>query len=308
MAFVLNCNDLDLLVTIADYRILPIHQLAALHQRRVRPLRRRLNSLEKQKLIRFDIQGLGKKRGRPERLISLSEAGIRMLKKEGVLGKDVTVEFVAARNISNLEHHLCTNTFRVQLVQLERIAPRMKVRFISETSPFQERRADGRTVIHERIPDDGGEVGVGGFVPDGVFSITDEEKGKTLLFFLEVDMATETLASPRNKPYDLRHKVLNYQALFCTRRYKRYENVWSCRLKGFRVLFLSYTSHRKVSICRLVKDMPPSGFIWLTDRGSLLSEGVWAKIWTQGGRLGMPLQSILGSQLLDSSPTPFTII
>jgi len=38
--------------------------------------------------------------------------------------------------------------------------------------------------------------------PDGVFIITDKETEKTLLFFLEVDMGTETLVNTKLTPND----------------------------------------------------------------------------------------------------------
>lgn len=145
------------------------------------------------------------------------------------------------------------------------------------------------------------------FTPDGVFCLGHAGLSKTLLFFLEVDMGTETLASPLRLAQDVRQKVVNYQAYFKFRRYRRYEQVWGCALRGFRVLFLVDSSTRMAGICRLVQDMPPSDFIWVADRAGLLSGGVGAPIWARGGQSGTPPESILGRQMPDSLPAPVAL-
>jgi hypothetical protein len=140
-------------------------------------------------------------------------------------------------------------------------------------------------------------------IPDGVFSITHREiGGKTLLFFLEVDMGTETIASMDRVSKDIRRKVSNYQELFRSGTYKRYESVLKSKLNGFRLLFLANSEARLISLCRLAREMPPSDFIWLTDQGRMFSHGLAAKIWTRGGRNENPPQSILGPGLACELP------
>jgi hypothetical protein len=306
MSFRLIQKDRKILSAIAEYRVLGARQLAGLHGRNVRALRRRLLAFEAEGLIQTTSRSYGDNRGRPEKLLSLSEEGVCLLKSEGILDPDIPNDLVTADRIRCLDHLLLTNLFRFQLNRIPTILPSMSPRFLSPSSPFLHRSSDDQPMIHERIaPDDGLADGIE-FTPDGVLSIADPELEKVLLFFLEVDMGTETLASPRRCKQDVRQKVVNYQTYFRLHRYKRYESIWKCRLRGFRLLFLTYGAARMAVLGKLVEAMPPSGFIWLTDRGSLLSEGVWARIWAQGGRLGMPLQSILGSQLPASSPAPFT--
>ena len=77
------------------------------------------------------------------------------------------------------------------------------------------------------------------FIPDGVFTITNAELKKSLLFFLEVDMGTETVASPKRDLKDIRQKIVNYQALFRTGQYKRYEKILKADVNGFRFCFWS---------------------------------------------------------------------
>ena len=129
-----------------------------------------------------------------------------------------------------------------------------------------------------------------------------EIEKKTLLFYLEADMGTETLASTSRDPKDIRQKILNYQTLFRSRLYKRYEAVFKSKLNGFRLLFLVNSEPRLISLCRLIREMPPSDFIWLTDQGKMFSRGLAAKIWARGGRNEDPPQSILGPRLACELP------
>jgi hypothetical protein len=137
-----------------------------------------------------------------------------------------------------------------------------------------------------------------------VAGITHKPTGRTVHLYLEVDMGTETLASPRRSAQDVRAKILNYKACFRGNHYKRYEQIWRCSLRGFRLLILAYNSQRAFALCRLVKDMAPSDFVWVTASWRLQSEGAWAAIWASGGQPDMPRRSILGSLLPNPCPSP----
>ena len=156
---------------------------------------------------------------------------------------------------------------------------------------------NGNPFVYDRIPsghDPGKFIGI---IPDGVFSITDSEQKKTLLFFLEVDMGTESVAGASPTPNNVRQKILNYRGYFQCGRYKRYEKEWNCELNGFRLLILVNMRARLVALCRLVMEMPPSDFIWLTDQEQMFKHGLGAKIWLRGGKDEIPPQSILGAQM-----------
>ena len=140
------------------------------------------------------------------------------------------------------------------------------------------------------------------FIPDGVFNLRDQESGKTLLFFFEMDMGTEALASGRRGAKDIRNKVINYQQYFRSGGYKRYQDLWECRLAGFRLLFLAHTPARLAAFCRLVQETPPSDFVWLSDRDRMFAQGVSADIWARGGKLGAPPASIIGKTMSHAAP------
>ena len=142
-------------------------------------------------------------------------------------------------------------------------------------------------------------------MPDGVFFIHDSEQEKSVLFFLEVDMGTETLADPQREGKDLRQKIANYRALYRSGEYEVFGRTWKMRFVGFRTLFLTNNSERLVSVCRLVRELAPADFVWVTDQSRMFRQGSADSIWARGGDLlGKPPESILNSRLACPSPLP----
>jgi hypothetical protein len=207
--------------------------------------------------------------------------------------------------VSNRTHfypYPLLNWFRIHLHQIEKAIPKLHVRYLSPSSSFSPRRNGGHFSFLERVPTNGQTQQSIEFVPDGVFSITDEERQKSLLFFIEIDMGTESLAGPKRDPRDVRQEIINYQTYFRIGRYKRYEEIWECKLNGFRLLFLTHAGNRLAALCGLVQEMPPSDFIWLTDQERMVKHGLSANIWARGGRIEAPLQSILGEEMACDAP------
>jgi hypothetical protein len=300
----LKNSDLELLASIAEHRLLTVAQVSALNQRSQRGIRRRLQELEEAGTLRSSVRGFGRERGRPEKIVSLSEKAADLLREEGLLPREVPLERVTAEAIRCVDHQMLVNWFRIHLVHMERVIPRLKVQFLSSTSPSVALDGDDRPWITERVPTSDGGQGSIAFTPDGVFSITDTERKKTLLFYLEVDQGTETIGSPQRDHRDVRQKILNYQALFRSGGYKRFGQMWTCPLIGFRLLFLAHSPGRFALLCRLVHEMLPSDFIWLADQERLFAHGASAPIWARGGSPDAPSQSILGPSLSQPTPIP----
>lgn len=307
MAFRLTPEDLDVLASIAEHRILGVRHITLLHRRNPAAFRRRLRLMQDQGLIRIATQGFQRGLGRPERLVSLCEKGVDLLKAKQLLDADIPTDRVTADRIRCLEHHLLINEFRIQLTQVNRIAPALTVRFLSSMSPKLYQSSVDRPLIHERITPPTDSDRWIEFTPDGVFTIRNAEADKTVLFFLEADMGTETVASPRPFSPDIRQKVVNYKAYFLGKCYKHYEQMWNCQFRGFRLLFLTHNKGRLTTLCRLIGEMQPSEFIWLTDQADLLSKGAWAPIWAPGGRVNALTKSILGSQMPNPAPPPASL-
>jgi len=300
MTFKVNKNDRKLLTSVGEYRVLTVKQLSALRQRSFQVIRRRIRDLADEGLITIRMQGYGHGRGRPEDLISLTAKGTTFLDEEVISSGHAAGATDKPENSFFLDHLLLVNWFRIHLLQIERAIPPLSIYYLSANS---QPSGGNSPFISERIPEDHRPEKFVEFIPDGVFSITCQETGKkTLLFFLEVDMGTETLASMDRDPKDIRRKILNYQALFRSGAYKRYEQVFESKLNGFRLLLLVSSAARLTGLCRLVQEMPPSDFIWVVDQGRMFSHGLAAKIWARGGRNDAPPQSILGPRLACEMP------
>lgn len=302
MAFQLNSRDIVILTSMAEYRLLTARQLAAIHQRNTRALRRRLRGLAEIGLIRAESRVFAQSPGRPEGLLSLTHKGARLLRDRKLLPPRVELDDVTAEPIRCREHLILTNDFRIQLLQMERILPEVTVRFISSSSACARRTDDDRPFVHETLHDPDGRMVE--FIPDGAFGLTHNGLGKTLLFFLEVDMGTETRTSPNRLPGDLRGKICNYQMLYDLRSCDRYESLWDCRLRGFRLLVLANTPGRMGALCRLLRELGAPDFVCVTDCDRMFSRGVWADIWTPGGQINAPALSILGSKMPQPPPKP----
>ncbi len=144
-------------------------------------------------------------------------------------------------------------------------------------------------------------------IPDAVATITDVERGKTVLFFIEIDMGTEPLDTIGKSRATIGQKIQKYQRYFRTERYRDYESICGHTLRGFRVLFVTHTIARLNSLCEFLSGHAPREFIWLTAEEQLMETGVWSHIWARGGHQDQPRESILGSRACGGpSPTVAT--
>jgi len=297
-------KDFIVLITLIEYRLLNISQITSLHFSCKKVARRRLTQMTKEGLIEIVQRGFGRSRGRPENVYSISLKGIELLQKEDLLCNYAPGDKLDSKNIICIDHQLLVNWFRIHLVQIEKLLPNIEARFLSPNSPFQISNYNEMPLIHDKILIEGSNNKFIGFTPDGVFSINDKIQKKSLLFFLEVDMGTESLASPKRNNQDIRQKIINYQIYFRSNKYKRYEDIWKCHFNGFRLLFLTNNTARMKTLCQLIQEIPPSNFIWITEQRKMFSQGLADTIWVQGGNLDKPLKPIVGEKMWQPSPIP----
>jgi hypothetical protein len=295
MSFRLKTTDCNILVCFAEYRVLTVSQVAAIFRKSRQVMRRRLHDLEERGLVEVVGTEFGRGRGRPENSLGLAEHGIDVLKERGLLGQDVLYEKVLGDSLFAKDHQLLLNWFRIHLMGIGRMLSRVSIKVFAHKSLYIPKGQDGRIVITDCSPVPGSGIKGIKFTPDAVFAITDSVAGKTCLFFLEVDRGTEIVASPKRDMIDIRQKIVNYQWYFHSGGYKRFEEVFAAKFRGFRLLFLTSTHGRLVALCQLAQEMKPSNFIWLTECGRLFVGGASAEIWARGGDLQAPQQSILGS-------------
>jgi DNA-binding PadR family transcriptional regulator len=284
--------DYKLLSDIAEYRQLTFSQLVEIAGQHSQTIWRRCDRLREQGYLESEKREYGASRGRPEEVISISEKGFALLRQKSLV--PASVKFDDADQITSCNHQLMMNWFRIQLNAIPLIQPRIKVKFLSHNSPAMPIDENGHKIITAMIPkDDSGKVFK--FTPDAAFYLCDEVTGRAMLFFLEVDAGTETMVSPNMDVRDIRQKILNYGMYFATLGYKKYEQFWNTNFTGFRLLFLTNSLVRLSSLCKLVVEMPPSDFVWLTELSRIFSEGLDTAIWARGGHLESASHSILGS-------------
>jgi DNA-binding PadR family transcriptional regulator len=295
MAFRLREIDCITFEYLADYRILTVPQLAAIFRKNKQVIRRRFADLEKEGFIEVIKRDFGRARGRPENLFGLTERGVDVLRENLFIGRDVSYEIVGPVSNRLIDHQLLLNWFRIHLNEIDKVEPRPTLQFWAYNSPFVPREPDGRIITTDYSPIGRKTVRQVKFTPDAVFIMANAARDKSFLFFLEVDCGTETLSSPQRDMKDIRQKILNYQWYFQSLKYKRYEGIFEVpQLHGFRVLFLAKTVGRLAALCKLMQEMQPSEFIFLTEQGRLFTDGVFAKIWARGGNLQVAQRSIIG--------------
>jgi len=119
----------------------------------------------------------GKGKGRPENVAIPTKKCFDQLSRNGHIPEHITFNADKIPNPTLIDHDLLLNWVIVHLLTLDR----------KESGLVTEHRI-GRPTM------DGNSGGADRIIPDAVFTITNKESDKTLLFFLEVDMGTETIA------------------------------------------------------------------------------------------------------------------
>ena len=290
-------QDIRILSHIAEYRILTVKQIAALTRRSTQVIRRRLRHLSREGLVFSNERGLGHRPGRREYIVILTETGMDLLNERKILSNHA--DYTTNKNIDSIfiDHDLILNWFFIHLIQVGRDDPRFSIQHMTTSSHDLKDGDADNPLMMERFSIEESSEDTLIMIPDGVFTITDKESNKSLLFFLEVDRGTETLANTKRNPGDVRQKIINYKVLTHGNHYKRYEKIFKTQFNGFRLLFLANTPARMKALCDLVQGMLPSNFIWITDQERMFSRGIPADIWARGGRHDKPAESILGQKL-----------
>lgn len=297
MAGNITKDDIKLLSSIVEYKFLTVKQLAAISQRSQQVIRRRLRLFESEYLVVMRERGFGKGPGRRKNIIILSEKGMELLRNKGILSSHATYYTDRTSESIPIDHDLLVTWFFIHLRQIQRENPQFSVQHLTPSSHNLKEGSSEKPLMMERFSISESPEDTYTMIPDGVFTIANKEVEKALLFFLEVDMGTETLSKTKLLTGDIRQKIINYQTLFSSNHYKRYGKIFNAELNGFRLMFLANTSARMKAICNLIQEMPPSNFIWVTDQDRMFSHGISTEIWARGGWYEKPAESILGHKL-----------
>ena len=284
-------KKIDLLKAMLEYRISSVTQLAFLRFPSRQMARRKIRDLVKAGLIQISARGYGITAGRPENLISLTDSAVKFLENHEIIIPGPSKDRIKTIEPSQIEHQLLLNWIRINIQNVGERIPEINIRFLSPVF-------DRRSYVFKK---EGANL-ENGLIPDGIFSISHKEQGKALLFFIEIDMCTETLSSKNPIATDIHKKITGYQRIFSNRSYKQLNGSLNCNFNGFRVLFIANTETRLRQLCKLVKSMKSTGFVWLTDKNLVFKKGVSDKIWIKGGEIEKERYSILGSTLATKIP------
>ena len=129
--FRLKKKDVQVLLSLAQYQALTTGQVTALHFRNLKVARRRLQQLQQESLLDEKHRGYGRKRGRPEKVHTLSARGCALLVESNHLPSTTSYESVSAENLRCLDHQILVNWFRIHLLQVEKVLPRLRIDFIA---------------------------------------------------------------------------------------------------------------------------------------------------------------------------------
>jgi len=276
-------KDITALLTLAEYQVLTCSQLAILCFPSQQMARKKLRELAKAGLVEITHRSIGGSSGRPENVAYLSTKAVRILRELGEIDPGTIPDGITDIDLRELSHQLLINWIRIHLVHMKRQRSSLDINFLS---PAVHKDYYQTSIDNPKL--------ASSIIPDGIFSITDSRQDKSLLFFLEVDMGTETLSSSNPVTKDIRKKILCYQYMFRAELYKRFEELLHVHFRGFRILFVADTKSRFHQLCKLVESMPQTDFVWLADRNSMFESGISAGIWAKGGNAKMGCYSILG--------------
>jgi hypothetical protein len=289
----LTPKERSLLLQIAEYRVLLIDQIAMLNNLGKRSVQKKVNTLYKNGILKLSPRNFQIHRGRPENISSLSERGVKLLQIKNLIPHNIPIQKITAEGLYNIEHELLVSWFQIYLAQISQKYSDLASEFLSSKSPFLPLGKNGMAAISDNVRSSGQNID---FIPDGVFSIASKEQNKSLLFFLEVDMGTESVISSRSTTESISQKIHNYKAYYLSKKYERYEKKWGCSFNGFRVLFMTNTTSRRLTLSRFISSDRTNDFIWITGQDQMFQHGVGGKIWTRGGDTSSSPRSILGTR------------
>jgi hypothetical protein len=225
-----------------------------------------------------------------------------LLRNEEIISDQVTCITEKTINTLPIDHNLLVTWFYIHSLEVERALLKLSIHTLIPNFSSMKRNGNIESFPDSCIQVENEDGETFQFIPDAVFLIKNKKTQKELLFFLEVDMGTEPISTMERSSRDIRQKIINYQTLFRSGHYKTFEEIFKANFNGFRLLFLVNSAARLASLSRLVEEMPPSDFIWLTNQERMFSDGLSAEIWVRGGKIDHPPQSIIGPNLATQTP------
>ena len=150
-------KDLTFLKQLAEYRVVTAQQIAAIYNITRRAARKKTDRLHSDKLISVMPMNFGQGKGRPENLITISEAGITALYQSTTIDQKITSDRILFRDYNRIQHELFINWFRIHLEYLQKQIPGISTDSSSPTTPFLPLRKDGSPLMSDTVTINGQE-------------------------------------------------------------------------------------------------------------------------------------------------------
>jgi hypothetical protein len=198
--------------------------------------------------------------GKTPKVYFLKRRGYELLRRESDIPEDLLGRFrethVTARWSPQMYHRLATIDL---LLSLEvGVRERDHLNLVGVSVEYRRVRRNG-TIIPETsdfvAPE---ETSANRIVPDAALVLENLETGKRGLFFLEVDMGTERIASmiSRDKRLTLRHRMQQYDRYLVGGRFAQTYASWGA-FKFFTLLFVTPSDERIENIRREMQRLSP---------------------------------------------------
>lgn len=115
-------------------------------------------------------------------------------------------------------------------------------------------------------------------VPDALIILQNSEGIKSL-FFVEIDLATETLVSASKNKKDIRNKIITYMNYLACKGYKQLCKEFDFDFKGFRLLILTISEARLRRLIELCEEIGTRGVAWLSTFDRVSQGTIFNPIW-----------------------------
>lgn len=271
-------RDIEVLVSLHEYRYLSTSQIKSLHFPSAQTARRRLSAMEKLSLIkRFDVPNIA------DDLFHLTSEGARYVAfklEQSPEAIKIPRKGSNPRDYYFMHHFMSISDFRIALTKACERHPLISLTgYIPEHIGAITKSGYLRKHITDQVNDplDGKILR---HTPDAVFVLS--KQGKTALFFVEIDRGKELLSNPQT---GIRKMLRFYVQYAREQKYNRYANAFSTgSFTGFRLLIVT-TSQRRLQNMRARSTsnalLTPKfkRYIWLTTFEQLSTESIMSGIW-----------------------------
>lgn len=273
-------RDLELLVSLHQYRYLSTKQVQRLHFPSLQTAARRLRLLAGAGYVRCfrpsasEDQITTLARLGAETAASRLQLPIEELAHEGRRGQPKDYLF--------LQHFLAISDFRITLSQSCAGSEDIRLLgFLPEHLMDKQGNSLARPYIRDVTAEGINRPQEVGHTPDAVFAL--ERGGNAALFFLEIDRGTEVLTNPQRGFLKI---VRYYLSLLSSGGYQRYQSDFGVTrpFRAFRTLVVTSSPTRMTNMrvrCASVADGPAHSkrFLWVTTDDAVTDESLLSRAW-----------------------------